>query len=103
LDLEQITPIGYFQRITATAHEIVNTVTANVTVELCIDDVRLNETSETLTPGEHDIPITAVWAPMSSGGHFISLHVRHVDDYDNWVGPTNDPTAELMVFIERVA
>ncbi|MDI6885463.1 MAG: PKD domain-containing protein [archaeon] len=101
-DLE-MTHIGSFPMITATAYEIVNTVTANVTVELCVDGVRMNETSETLTPGEHDISITAVWAPMSSGMHFISLHVRHVDDYNNWVGPTNDPTTEGVVFIKRVA
>jgi hypothetical protein len=101
-DLEQMTPIGYFQRITVTASEIINTVTANVTVELRIDGVSLNETIETLASGDHTIPITAVWVPMSSGMHFVSLHVRHEIDWDYWVGPTNDPTAGIMVFIEKV-
>jgi hypothetical protein len=101
-DLEQMMPIGYLQRITVTASEIINTVTANVTVELRIDGVSLNETIETLPPGEHAIPITAAWVPSSSGRHFVSLHLRHEIDWDYWVGPTNDPTAGVMVFIEKV-
>jgi PKD repeat protein len=102
-DLEQMTPIGSFHWITITASGITNTKTANVTVELRIDGVSLNETIETLPPGEHTIPITAAWVPSSSGRHFVSLHLRHEINWDYWVGPTNDPTAGVIVFIEKVA
>ncbi|MBE0517512.1 MAG: PKD domain-containing protein, partial [Methanophagales archaeon] len=103
-NLEQMTPIGSFHGISVTASEIVTTKTANVTVELRIDGVSLNKTIETLPPGEHTIPITAAWVPSSSGRHFVSLHLRHDEvNWDYWVGPTNDPTAGVIVFIEKVA
>ena len=94
--------IGVSRHIKATAQEIKNTLnsTVNVTVELRVDGLLLNSTTESLEPHEQkDITVSATWVPMSSGIHYVSLHA-----YDGlyWVGPTNDPGAKVKVLIEKV-
>ena len=100
--LQNTTIIGNAQHINATAQEIKNTrnSTVNVTVELRVDGLLLNSTTESLEPHEQkDITVSATWVPMSSGIHYVSLHA-----YDGlyWVGPTNDPGAKVKVLIEKV-
>lgn len=97
--------IGIPRTITATAKEIKNNSDSpvNVTVKMCVDGTLLNSTTETLKPKPQnptDITVTATWVPMSSGKHYISLHAH--DGRPDWAGPTNDPMAEVRVFITKV-
>jgi len=100
--LQNTTIISNAQHIKATAQEIKNTrnSTVNVTVELHVDGLLLNSTTESLGPQEQkDITVSATWVPMSSGMHNVSLHAY---DGPYWVGPTNDPGMGVEVFIEKV-
>ena len=94
--------IGVSRHINATAQEIKNirNSAVNVTVELRVDGLLLNLTTESLGPHEQkDITVSATWVPMSSGMHYVSLHAY---DGPYWVGPTNDPGIGVEVFIEKV-
>ena len=100
--LQNTTIISNAQHVKATAQEIKNTLnsTVNVTVELHVDGLLLNSTTESLEPQEQkDITVSATWVPMSSGMHYVSLHAY---DGPYWVGPTNDPGMGVEVFIEKV-
>ncbi|MHC1611648.1 MAG: VWA domain-containing protein [Candidatus Methanospirareceae archaeon] len=94
--------IGVPQHINAVAREIKNTrnSTVNVIVELRVDGLLLNSTTESLKPYEQkDITVSAAWVPMSSGIHNVLVHAY---DGPYWVGPTNDPGTGVEVYIERV-
>jgi len=101
--LKNATTIGSPLTITATAYEIKNELneSVNVTAELHVDGVCLNKNITKIKGNEPNgtVSVSATWIPVSSGVHFISLHVY---DGPHWVGPTNDPTAKVEVFIEKV-
>ena len=101
--LKNATTIGSPLTITATAYEIKNELneSVNVTAELHVDGVCLNKNTTKIKGNEQNgtVSVSATWVPVSSGAHFISLHVY---DGPHWVGPTNDPTAKVEVFIEKV-
>ena len=101
--IKNATTIGSPLTITATAYEIKNELdeSVNVTAELHVDGVCLNKNKTKIKGNEPNgtVSVSATWIPMSSGVHFISLHVY---DGPHWVGPTNDPTAKVEVFIEKV-
>ena len=95
--------IGNTVHIKATAYEITNNgdEDVTVTVELRVDGIPLTSTTATLGPYEQkpEVIVYGEWVPMASGMHHISLHVY---DGEYWVPPTNDPTAGVKVFIEKV-
>jgi len=100
--LDERLVIGEPRFITATAYEIKNNFNApvSVTVELRADGILLNSATVSLEPYEQkNVPVSAAWVPMSSGLHLVSLHVY---DGEYWIGPTNDPTAGVEVYIEKV-
>jgi len=101
--IKNATNIGSPLTITATAYEIKNELneSVNVTAELHVDGVCLNKNKTKIEGNEQNgtVSVSATWVPVSSGVHFISLHVY---DGPHWVGPTNDPTAKVEVFIEKV-
>ena len=101
--LKNATTIGSPLTITATAYEIKNELneSVNVTAELHVDGVCLNKNTTKIEGNELNgtVSVSATWIPVSSGVHFISLHVY---DGPHWVGPTNDPTAKVEVFIKKV-
>jgi len=101
--IKNATTIGSPLTITATAYEIKNELdeSVNVTAELHVDGVCLNKNTTKIEGNKQNgtVSVSATWIPMSSGVHFISLHVY---DGPHWVGPTNDPTAKVEVFIEKV-
>ncbi len=101
--IKNATTIGSPLTITATAYEIKNELneSVNVTAELHVDGVCLNKNTTKIKGNESKgtVSVSATWIPVSSGVHFISLHVY---DGPHWVGPTNDPTAKVEVFIEKV-
>jgi hypothetical protein len=94
--------IGNTVHIKATAYEITNNgdEDVTVTVELRVDGIPLTSTTATIGSGDkEDVIVYGEWVPMASGMHHISLHVY---DGEYWVPPTNDPTAGVKVFIEKV-
>jgi PKD repeat protein len=94
--------IGNTVHIKATAYEITNNgdEPVTVTVELRVDGIPLTSTTATIGSGDkEDVIVYGEWVPMASGMHHISLHVY---DGEYWVPPTNDPTAGVKVFIEKV-
>jgi hypothetical protein len=94
--------IGKPRTIKATAYEITNNGGEDVTVTvwLRVDGIPLTSTTATIGPHEQkDVIVSGKWVPMASGMHYISLHVY---DGEDWVSPTNDPTAGVKVFIEKV-
>ena len=100
--IKNATTIGSPLTITATAYEIKNELdeSVNVTAELHVDGVCLNKNTKIIQPKQNGtVSVSATWIPVSSGVHFISLHVY---DGPHWVGPTNDPTAKVEVFLEKV-
>ena len=101
--IKNATNIGSPLTITATAYEIKNELneSVNVTAELHVDGVCLNKNTTKIKGNEQKgtVSVSATWIPVSSGVHFISLHVY---DGPHWVGPTNDPTAKVEVFLEKV-
>lgn len=97
--------VGESKEITATAIGIrrINTNdTVNLQVCLYADDERLNCEPRTLSDGTpQDVTVNGTWTPMTSGRHLITLRARAEDGVE-WVGPTNDPTAGVWVYIKRV-
>ncbi|RZN40184.1 MAG: VWA domain-containing protein [Methanophagales archaeon ANME-1-THS] len=98
--------IGYPRPISAEVSEISSYVDdeVDVTVDLYADGVLLKSVTEKLPGQEKDKVITVpttTWVPMSSGLHLISLRVR-AEPGAEWIGPTNDPTAGVRVYIEKV-
>ena len=91
--------IGSPLTITATA-EIKNKLdeNVNVTAELLVDDVCLNENKATIKKKQNGtISVSATWIPMSSGMHDISLHI-----YNESYRVSNKSTKKVEVFIEKV-
>jgi len=74
-------------------------VSVNVTAKLLVDGELLKNMTLPIEK-EGNVSVSATWIPVSSGAHFISLNVSC--DRARWVGPTNDPTAKVEVFIEKV-
>jgi PKD repeat protein/uncharacterized protein YegL len=95
--------VGASQEITATALGITRITddAVDVTVKLYVDDIFMNSVTQPLTSNDPtSITVTGTWVAMSSGRHLISL--RAEADTNEWVGPTNDPTAGVRVFIQKV-
>ena len=91
--------IGSPLTITATA-KIKNKLDENVSVtaELLVDDICLNKNKATIKRKQNGtISVSAIWIPMSSGMHDISLHIYN-ESY--WV--SNKSTKKVEVFIEKV-
>jgi uncharacterized protein YegL len=98
--------IGDPRPITAVVYEISSWIDdpVDVTVELYADGMLLNSVPATLAAQEKNKVITVpttTWIPTFSGQHLISLHVRAGAGAE-WIGPINDPTAGVRVYIEKV-
>jgi len=90
--------------------EITSSATVNntgsettVSVKISVDGYLISESINLIGGGETSISASTTWIPMSSGRHFISVQVRELKGEEElWIGQTNDPSVDKMIFIETV-
>ena len=77
----------------------------NVSIGVYVDGYLIGQSVSPLpNTGGAPISVSTTWIPMSSGRHSISVQVRELkaDGKELWISPTNDPTTDKTIFIEKV-